>query len=1061
MKKLTTEKCTKVHWLRGWLLCLLVTVGIATASAQSLTVTGTVTSAEDGEPLIGVTILIKGTSTGCTTDFDGNYSIKAQKGQTLVYSYVGYNTREIKVDRERIDVALLENDAVLDEVVVVGYGTQKKKLLTGATSQVKGDDIARLNTTSPLQALQGQMPGVSITSTSGQPGSGMKVQIRGLGTIGNSSPLYLIDGVGGDISTLNPNDIESIDVLKDAASAAIYGAQAANGVVLITTRSGKEGKAKVNYDGYFGWQTVPRYTKMLNSQEYMMIQDEQQVNSGLSPYDWSSMSSIWRTNPETGETGVIDTDWVKAMFKTPAIMQSHTIGVTGGSANSTYALSLGYLNQEGIAGGKDVSNYSRYNFRINSDHKLFNGILSVGEQVSFVYVKSTGIGVGNQYNNTLRGAFGTSPLAPIYNEAGEFNNTTGSDWYQYDGNPYGAMMVNTNNQSKNVNFNGNVYAQLEPIKNLRIRTVFGAVYSTSEYRSFTPIYSFSPYSYSDYTQVNQNMNHGLGMTWTNTISYDWSIKEHDFNALIGMEAYRYSGTYLGGGQGYLKEGFDSWRYAYLSNGTGSTLGEDNVYISGSPNDESRSVSYFARLGWNWKEKYMINFTIRDDGSSRFAKGHRFGVFPSVSAGWNISSENFMESSHTWLDFLKLRVSWGRVGNQNINNYQFLAPIKVSNTHYFFGPYWDANGNINAGYSGDLSTNWGAYPNRLSNLGLTWETSEQTNIGLDARLFSNRLAITLEYYWKNTKDWLVQAPIPATSGAEAPFINGGSVKNRGFEFNVNWNDVIGRDFSYSIGVNGGLNRNRVGAIPTEDGMIHGATNQLYDNSQEFYRAQEGHPIGYFWGYKAIGIFQNQKQINDWIAAGNGVLQDSPQPGDVIYWDVNHDGMIDESDKIDLGNGIPKFTYGININLYWKNFDLGVVGTGATGMKIVQSYRNWTNQQANYTTEILSRWTGEGTSNKIPRVTNQNINWQFSSLYLHDGDYFRISDLTIGYNFAPLINRPWCSNLRLYFQIQNLYTFTKYNGMDPEIGYGTSDWVSGVDLGFYPRSRNFLFGVNLSF
>ena len=1061
MKKLLTERSAFVHRLRGWLLALLFITGLSSAYAQTVNVTGTVTSAEDGEPLIGVTIQVKGTTTGSATDIDGNYAIKAQIGQTLVFSYVGYTTREIKVDKTRIDVALLENDAVLDEVVVVGYGTQKNKLVTGATSQIKGDEIAKLNTTSPLQALQGQMPGVTITSNSGQPGTGMKVMIRGLGTIGNSSPLYLIDGVGGDINTLNPADIESIDVLKDAASAAIYGAQAANGVVLITTKQGKEGKTNITYDGYFGWQTVPSYTKMLNAQEYTMIQDEQQVNSGLAPYDWSSMSSIWRTDPATGERGMIDTDWVKAMFKTPAVMQSHTIGVSGGNKTSTYAMSLGYLNQEGIAGGKDVSDYSRYNFRINSDHKLFDGILTAGEQVSFVYVKSTGIGVGNQYNNTLRGAFGTSPLAPIYNEDGEFNNTTGSDWYQYDGNPYGAMMVNTNNRSKNVTFNGNVYAQLEPIKNLRLRTVFGAVYSTSEYRSFSPIYEFSPYSYNDYTQVNQNMNHGLGMTWTNTLSYDWNIKEHEFNALIGMEAYRYQGTYLGGGQGHLKEGFDTWNYAWISNGTGSTIGEGNVYVSGSPNDESRSVSYFLRLGWNWKETYMINFTLRSDGSSRFAKGHRFGTFPSVSAGWNISNQSFMENSRSWLDFLKLRVSWGRVGNQNINNYQFLAPVKVTNTHYLFGPYWDANGNINGNYSGELSDNWGAYPNRLSNLDLKWETSEQTNIGIDARLFQNRLAIALDYYWKNTKDWLVQAPIPATAGAEAPFINGGSVKNTGFEFNLTWNDVIGKDFSYSVGVNGGFNKNKVGAIPTEDGIIHGSTNMLYDNSEEFYRAQDGHSIGYFWGYKAIGIFQNQKQINDWIAAGNGVLQASPQPGDVIYWDVDHNGVIDEGDKIDLGNGIPKFTYGININFYWKNFDLGIVGTGATGMKIVQSYRNWTNQQANYTTEILDRWTGEGTSNWIPRVTNQNINWQFSSLYLHDADYFRLSDLTIGYNFAPLINQKWCSNLRLYFQIQNLYTFTKYNGMDPEIGYGTSDWVSGVDLGFYPRSRNFLFGVNLSF
>ena len=1068
MEKLSTERCSFVHRLRGWLFALMIVAGLATASAQSVTVTGTVTSAEDGEALIGATVGVKGTTNGTATDIDGNYTINAKMGDILVFSYVGYTSREIKVDKTRIDVALLENDAVLDELVVVGYGTMKKKLLTGATSQIDGENIAKLNTTSPLQAMQGQMPGVNITSNSGQPGTGMKVQIRGLGTTGNSSPLYLIDGVGGDISTLNPADIESIDVLKDAASAAIYGAQAANGVVLITTKSGKEGKANITYDGYFGWQNVQKYTPMLNAREYMTIMDEQQINEGAAPYDWASMNSIY----DNGK--LIDTDWVKAMFKTPATMQSHTIGVSGGSQNSTYLMSIGYLNQEGIAGGKQVSDYSRYNFRINSDHKLFGEIFKVGEQISFVYVKSTGIGVGNQYNNTLRGAFGTSPLAPIYNDdPGElgnygyhsyfgYNNTSYSDWYQYDGNPVGSMMVGRN-QSKNVTFSGNVYAQLEPIKNLRLRTVFGTVYSTSEYRSFSPGYIFQPYNVgnTDYSKVSQNMNHGLGMTWTNTLSYDWNIKEHEFNALIGMEAYRYAGTYIGGSQGMLKEGFDTWPYAYISNGTGSTLGSNNVSLAGSPNDESRSVSYFFRLGWNWKETYMINFTLRSDGSSRFAKGHRFGTFPSVSAGWNISSESFMESTRNWLDFLKIRASWGRVGNQNISNYQYLAPVKVTNTHYFFGPYWGANGNINADYSGELANNWGAYPNRLSNYDLKWETSESTDIGIDARLFSNRLSVTLDYYWKNTKDWLVPAPIPATAGAEAPYINGGSVKNNGFEFNLIWNDVIGKDFSYSVGVNGGYNHNEVGSIPTEDGIIHGTINMLYDNSPEFYRAQDGHAIGYFWGYKTLGIFQNQQQINDWKAAVNGTLQSNPQPGDVIYWDVNHDGVINDDDKIDLGNGIPKFTYGININLYWKNFDLGFVGTGATGMQIVQSYRNQVNQYANYTTEILSRWTGEGTSNRIPRVTNQNINWQFSDLYLHNADYFRISDITIGYNFAPLINQKWLSNCRLYFQIQNVATFSRYNGMDPEIGYGTESWVSGIDLGFYPRSRNFLFGVNLSF
>ena len=1043
-------------------LSMLIGGGFS-ANAQSLTVTGTVTSAADGEPLIGASVTVKGAKDGVTTDIDGNYTIKVSQGATLTFSYIGFTAREIKVTGNRLDVALSENSESLNELVVVGYGVMKKKLVTGATAQIKGDDIAKMNTTSPLQAMQGQLPGVNISSNSGQPGSSMKVQIRGLGTIGNANPLYLIDGVGGDISTLNPADIESIDVLKDAASAAIYGAQAANGVVLITTKQGREGKATVTFDGYFGWQSAAKKVDMLNAQQYMTIMDEQMIAEGSAPYDWASMNSIWRTDAEGNRLGVYDTDWVDSMFKDNATTQSYTIGVTGGNSTSTYALSLGYLNQEGIAGGKDVSDYSRYNFRINSDHKLFNGILTVGEQASFVYVKSTGIGVGNQYNNTLRGAFGTSPLSPIYNNEGEFNNTSNSDWNNADGNPYGAMMVNTNNRSKNATFSGNVYAQLEPIKNLKIRTVFGAVYGSSEYRSYSPIYSFSIYNYSDHTSVSQNMNHSLGMTWTNTVSYDWNIKDHAFNAMLGMEAYRYEGTYLGANQRDLKEGFDTWPYAWINNGTAATTA-DGLSANGNPHDDSRSVSYFGRIGWNWKEKYMINVTVRSDGSSKFASGHRFGTFPSVSAGWNISNENFMEGTRTWLDYLKIRGSWGQVGNQNIANYRYLAPIKVSNTHYFFGQYMGANGAY-GDYSTILGNNWGAYPSRLGNLDLTWETSEQLDFGFDATLLKNRLRVNFDWYRKSTKDWLVEAPVLATAGTDRPFINGGDVVNTGVELGIAWNDVIGNDFSYSISVNGAYNKNKVGSIPTEDGVIKGETGQLYDNSPVFYQASNGQPIGYFWGLQTAGIFQNQKEIDEWIAAGNGILQSNVKPGDVKFVDQNHDGLINTDDNVNLGNGIPKFTFGFNINLFYKNFDLGLTATGAAGNKIVQAYRNQTNMKANYTTEILDRWTGEGTSNKIPRVTNSNTNWQFSDLYVHDGDYLRLSNLTFGYNFAPIMNQKWCSQCRLYFQVQNLATFTKYNGMDPEIGYGPEDsnnnsWVSGVDLGYYPRPRTFLIGVNLT-
>ena len=1031
-------------------------------------ITGKVTSATDNEPLIGATVQVEGAKSGTVTDFDGNYTINANDGQTLVFSYLGYVTKKVKVSGNVINVELAEDGKSLDEVVVIGYGVQKKKLVTGATTQMKGESIQKLNTTSPLQAMQGQTPGVNIQSTSGQPGSDMKVIIRGLGTVGNSGPLYLIDGVGGDISTVNPADIESIDVLKDAASAAIYGAQAANGVVLVTTKHGKEGRVQVAFDGYMGWQSAARKIKMLNAKEYQAIMDEQALNSGNKLFDWTQYD-IYNNDGQ-----LTDTDWIDQMFKDNAMTQSYNVSINGGSKVSTFALSLGYMDQEGIVGGDDVSNYKRYNFRLNADQQIASWF-KIGEQLGVVYKKTRGVSVGNQYNNTLRGAFAASPLLRVFannvfsgstTEAAAagggfdgyygqpyYDTSSANSWWAEQGNPYGSMMLNNQNENRGVNFTGNIYGEIEPVKNLKIRSQLGLVYSTSEYRSFSPMYHLSNYSYNETkTSASQSMGHGFTATWTNTASYIFNLGEHEFTPLVGMETSSYEGTSLYAANGYLKDGYDNWEHAYISNTTGTST-DDGLSVSGAPHDKSRTVSYFARLGWNFKETYMINATVRADGSSRFARGHRYGWFPSVSAGWTVTNEKFMENTKSWLDFLKIRASWGQVGNQNISNYQYVAPITSSNTHYNFG-----TGMGSTAQSG----NWGAYPSRLGNENVTWETSEQTNLGIDARLLGGRFGVNFDWYWKTTKDWLVQAPVLATAGTGAPYINGGDVKNYGWELNLTWNDHIGKDFQYNIGVNGAWNHNEVGNIPTEDGIIHGDTNQLYDNSDEFYRAQNGHAIGYFWGYKTAGIFQNQQEIDDWIAAGNGVKQSNVQPGDVKYVDVNHDGIINENDKVDLGNGTPDFTMGFNLGFSYKDFDFSVTANGAFGQQIVQSYRNHANKKANYTSAILQRWTGEGTSNKYPRVLESNVNWEFSDLYMQDGDYLRISNVTLGYDFAKLLNwKNVISQARLYLQVQNLYTFTKYDGMDPEIGYGTSSWVSGVDLGYYPRPRTFIVGVNLKF
>ena len=1036
--------------LVAFMLAFQAMLGIGAGVLNAQTVKGTVISGTDNEPLIGASVMVQGTKDGTVTDLDGNFTIAAKNGQTLEVSYLGFITQKVKVTGSVINVTLNEDKQSLDEVVVVGYGVQKKKLVTGATVQLKGDDIAKLNTTNPLSAMQGQTPGVNIVSTSGQPGAAMSVTIRGLGTVGNSQPLYLIDGVGGDITTLNPADIESIDVLKDAASAAIYGAQAANGVVLVTTKSGKEGSSKITYDGYVGWQTLGRKFEMLNANQYMQIMDEALLNSYMSPIDWTSLSAIRDANGN-----VYNTDWIDQAVDNGALTTSHSLAFTGGSKTSTYSISGGYTGQDGLIGGSDVSYYKRYNLRANSEHKMWNGLVVIGEHVGFVYKDSRGMGTGNIYNNNLRSAFSTSPLVPVYDADGNYYSTVDSDWNKNDGNPYGTMMMNRFNQSKNTSVDANVYVQIEPIKNLKFKTVFGLNYGGSNYRSFTPIYKFTPQSGNGITKVNQSNGNGTSLVWTNTLTYDFDIKDHHISALLGSETTKYDGESTGSYGVNLTAGFDDWEHAYVEN---TEKGHADRKVSGGPYDATRGQSFFARLGWSWKDRYMVNATMRADGSSKFAKGHRWGYFPSVSAGWTLTEEDFMKSAASWLDFLKLRLSWGQVGNANINCYQYLAPVTTSKTNYNFG----ATGGTDA---------WvmGAYTERLANEKVKWETSEQYNVGLDARFLRQRLSLTLDGYIKNTKDWLVQAPILATAGTGGPVINGGDVKNKGIEVGLSWNDNIGRDFTYSVGANFAYNHNEVGNIPTLDGIIHGKDNQIYSNAEEFYRAENGHAIGYFWGYKTAGLFQNQKEINDWIAAGNGIYQADVKPGDVKYVDVNHDGVINASDKVDLGNGLPKYTFGFNFNLAWKGFDLSANFTGAAGFQIAQSYRNPDSSQANYSRRILKRWTGEGTSNEIPRVTYGDVgNWLFSDLYLQDGDYIRLQNLTMGYDFKKLISWKGLSKMRLYFQVQNLFTLTKYDGMDPEIGSfngtdgnSSDSWVSGVDMGYYPHPRTFIVGLNLAF
>ncbi|SKC42772.1 SusC/RagA family TonB-linked outer membrane protein [Ohtaekwangia koreensis] len=1017
------KKVYRSIWLAS--VCFFL-VGLASAQAQRQVVSGKITDAT-GAALPGVSILVKGTTFGTSADVDGNYSLQASPDDVLVLTFIGYKSKEVVVGNQtQLDVTMEEDISTLQEVVVVGYGEQKKALNTGANLQVKGEDLLKQSSTNALQALQGQAPGVQITSTSGQPGEAMKVTIRGVGSNIGNNPLYVVDGViVSDITYLNNGDIASLTVLKDAASAAIYGSQASNGVVLITTKKGKSGRAQVTFDSYYGIQNVARKADLLNAKEYAIIANEAAVNSGNSPiYNQHVIDSL----------GSAGTNWMDKMFVKDAVTQNYSIGVSGGNETSVYSSSLSYLSQAGIVGGKDLSNYKRYNFRFNSEHKLFKDVVTVGENMNFAFVDNHGIGVGNQYNNSLRGAFQTTPLLKDdkSDTVGMFNQA----------NPYNQMVYNNQSRNKTQRIIGNVYFQVEPIKNLKFRSSLGIDYSSSDGQAYRPVFKLSVYSFNNNPQVSQSMSKNQTILWDNLLSYGFTLAaKHRFDVMAGTSVYKYSGSFLNAS----KTGsvFNDVEHAWVSNGTSNT-----ATATGAANDPDHRLSFFGRLNYNFEETYLFNATFRADGSSKFAKGNQWGYFPSVSAGWVMTNESFMDNTSNWLNSLKLRASWGQVGSQSTPAFQYQSPIRFTNTYYIFG---NAEGTLTPG----------SYPSRLSNPNLKWETSEQTDIGFDASFLNGKFNVNLDWYIKTNRNWLINPPILATAGAEAPYINGGGVTNKGIELALAYNNSLG-DLNYRVSVNGAYNKNKVSKIPNADGIIHGQQFQIYDNSSEFNRASNGYPVGYFWGYKTNGLFQTEADVESYTSNEGTLLQPSAKPGDVRYVDVTGDGVIDESDKTMIGNPNPKFTFGFSVGADYKGFDLSIQASGVTGNQIVQSYRSPSNKYANYTTEMLDRWHGAGTSNRIPRVTETGENWaNFSDLYVHDGDYLRINNVTLGYDLTKIIKQNYLTQCRLYVSALNLFTFTKYNGMDPEIGYGPDAFTSGVDVGYYPRPRTYMVGLNVKF
>ena len=1041
-------KSTKTIRLRLVLLwgitCLLLLS--TNAFAQTTKISGTVINQRTAAPVARATITVKGTSRSSVADDDGKFTIEALSGDVLEITSIGYAAQAVKIGSGPLRIQLAESDNQMDNVVVIGYGTQKKKLVTGANLQVKGEDLLKQSTTNALQALQGQAAGVQITSSSGQPGDGFNIVIRGKGTIGNFWPLVVVDGVQGvDMNSINPADIESIDVLKDAASAAIYGSQAANGVILITTRTGRQNqKAQITLDVYYGLQNAPAKAHLLDAKEYAIIMNEQAINSGKAPY----------FNDDAINNIKVNTNWLDKMFDKNVPTQNYVLGVQGGGSGSTYSTSLGYTSQGGIVGGSSMSFYERYSFKMNSEHNLYQNIVKVGEHLTFNNVNSHGIQTGGQYNNTLRSAFSTPPFLPMYDSAGNFFPSDGEvGWYPGKGgdtawdntaaNPYATMYYNSNNRNNNQGLFGDAYLQIEPIKGLKLRTSLGLNYWSNQSHGFGAPYHLSIFAIRDTSNVYQSMGNGKTLQFDNTLSYDFTVaKDHNFSVMAGSSAIKTKGSGLYGTNWDLR--VVDLPHAYLDVAQNRAAESDHLSASGGPFEDAL-LSYFGRLQYNFREKYLLNLTFRADGSSKFAPDHRWGYFPSVSAGWIASKEDFLQNI-TWLNFFKIRGSWGRVGNQSVPAYQFLSPISFSQAAYIFGPTEGQN-------------TQGAYPNRLGNPDVKWETSEQSDIGFDA-VVMKKLNVAFDYYIKKTKDWLITAPILATAGADAPLINGGDVKNTGIELSLNYRNSIGRSFNYSISANGSYNKNTIGNIPTNDHILHGYTNVLYANSLEFYRAANGQPVGYFWGLKTNGVFQTEEEVNSYQTKAGKLTQPDAKPGDIRYVDINGDGIIDNDDRTKIGDPNPDFIFGFNVSLDYKGFDFSVQASGVAGNQLVQSWKG-PGGRGNYSAEILNRWTGPGSSNRIPRVTEEGGNWaQFSDLYVYNGSYLRISTISLGYDFARLANKNFLSKIRLYASVLNAFTFTKYNGMDPEIGH--NDWFSsGIDVGYYPRPRTMLVGANIRF
>jgi TonB-linked SusC/RagA family outer membrane protein len=1042
------KTCRMKKLSKGGIVFFLLLLS-AVSWAQNKSVKGKVLD-DSNAPLAGASVTVKGSTVGTTTNESGDFTISVPAtAKTLVISSIGYIQKEVTITDNAITISLAKSTSNLDEVVVVGYGTQKKSNVSGAISSVKARDLENVPNGRIEQALQGRVSGVTVLQNSGQPGSASTIRVRGITTFNNNNPLWVVDGVvvdAGGIGYLNQSDIESIEVLKDAASAAIYGTRAATGVILVTTKKGKSGKLTVGYNGFYGTSAPAKVLDLTNASQYATLMNERSVAGGGAVL-----------YPDVSTLGV-GTDWQKAIFNNSAKRYLNEISMSGGSERSTFYLSAGMQNQQGIV-ATEISNYAKQNFRLNSTHKL-GKIFTFGQTLGYTHQKSTGLGNTNsEFGGPLSSAINLDPITPLVITDPLVANSPSQPYLNNpvirdpNGNPYGISSIVGQEMSNPLaymqtrlggynwsdDFVGNAFLEIAPTSDIKIRSTFGFKKAYWGNIGFTPVFYLNPTNSRSQNQYSKGENRTSNWNIENTITYSKKIGDHSFTVLGGQGAYVEN---IGGSVGMTFFNLPITSYKDASFRFDVPLSNRDGYAS--DQIQHKVTSLFARANYSYLDRYFFTGIIRRDGSTRFGSNNKYGTFPSFSAGWNIDKESFWPKSKVVNSF-KLRGGHGVVGNDALDDFRYLSTV--------VGGY-----NYSVGSSGAVTT--GYAPLTLDNPDLKWEQTASTDIGFDAQLF-NSLNLTVNWYNKKTKGILRQIVIPGYVGVgDNPWGNVADMKNSGIEVELGYRKRLG-EVNLSVNANFSYLNNQVTYVAADTNFLSG--NAAFQSMGNVTRIQVGQSYNSFFGYQRLGVFQNQTQINNYKNKAGGMIQPNARPGDFIWADINGDGVItsDNLDRTFLGSNIPKYTFGFTVNLDYKGFDFMLFAQGVAGNKIFQGLRRLDILTANFQTKAMGRWTGEGTSNDYPRLTstdpNNNFNYM-SDFYLESGDYLRLKVLQVGYTLPnKWLGKSGISKLRVYFTGENLLTLTNYTGYDPEVGGG----VFGIDKGQYPQARTFMGGLQIQF